>query len=649
MVKYTRSYRNFSGGLSEIANDNMPDNTLVQAQNTVPGELAGLAKASGYEHGFVDANGALVRVGGSSSTYDIEAMTSAEFDISDTLTIYDLAYADGMWWKWDSSAKTFGKLPFKRYKRTLTADVTTEDNFKFTIGVVTYNRRGREVIVGTTYYFLLGGSLDGHTGDVLYYDPYHNTLKLYHNNIYSNISFSTDADAIDPDYERAWTNWTLTAETSTDYTVADNRPLKDWFVFGKRLYWLNGAEYLVFDGTYVDRVNQVYYSDDTAVQAVEAEIWESIKDSSYAEQRGSRIFFSRAGYDEIIYTEVGYPDKIQSTSLMNANSKLGDHITGLREFNDGMLIFKERSVFYLTGWDFSTGSDIQMQQLNVPCGTKFGNTVCTVDNGVLYLGYDGIYYLYPSYLTSVVSAKNISHSKLSQTILDFAPTDAYAAFWNGVYYLSLENSTDKVEYRYIKEDKSFWGPFTQPHTCYSLSMTENNLYLGCQNGVIVKGNNAVYYYIADEADVGASIGIGDELPIEMLVETKGYDLTNAFIRDNKLKRVYVVVKQYKDQTSTLAIRVQADYNNIQYDVQYSMDADESLVYDEGEYGTTRYGWSDTVVKEISVNKKAKRVKMFLTAGVVDEPVLVYGFGTLYKPKKVKGSKDGLTATSVTYE
>ena len=38
MGKLLRVIKNFSGGLSEIANDNMRDNQLVEARNTVPGE-----------------------------------------------------------------------------------------------------------------------------------------------------------------------------------------------------------------------------------------------------------------------------------------------------------------------------------------------------------------------------------------------------------------------------------------------------------------------------------------------------------------------------------------------------------------------------------------------------------------------------------
>ena len=52
MNKYLRCYRDFSGGLSEVANDNMADNQLHAARNIIPGEGAGIARAFGTEQAF---------------------------------------------------------------------------------------------------------------------------------------------------------------------------------------------------------------------------------------------------------------------------------------------------------------------------------------------------------------------------------------------------------------------------------------------------------------------------------------------------------------------------------------------------------------------------------------------------------------------
>ena len=47
MGKFLRIYRDFSGGLSEAANDNIKDNHLVEARNIMPGDGYGITRACG--------------------------------------------------------------------------------------------------------------------------------------------------------------------------------------------------------------------------------------------------------------------------------------------------------------------------------------------------------------------------------------------------------------------------------------------------------------------------------------------------------------------------------------------------------------------------------------------------------------------------
>ena len=47
MAKFLRIYRDFSGGLSESANDNIKDNQLVEARNIMPGDGYGITRAYG--------------------------------------------------------------------------------------------------------------------------------------------------------------------------------------------------------------------------------------------------------------------------------------------------------------------------------------------------------------------------------------------------------------------------------------------------------------------------------------------------------------------------------------------------------------------------------------------------------------------------
>lgn len=526
MAKLLRFYRDFRGGLSEIANDNMRDNQLSEAANVVAGASYGIARASGYDIAYP-----VVGAGN-----------------EDVLAV----------------------LAFKPVD-------TEEQTICFT------------------------------------------TSRLYR----------LDGEA--------WTE-----------VLGGLQPIRDWFIYGGKVYWLDGRAYRVYNGTSAAAVTQTPASGGSLTEP-ERQYWSFIQTAEFVEQRGTRWFFAKRGSNDIYYTEVGDPAKIRLNNILYATSKDSDTITGLKEFEDGILIFKERSVHFFSGWDFANGSDISMRQLSVTSGTKFHQTIQTVDNAVLYLGYNGVYRLRVPAMSTVIASENVSEGKLDKTLYSLDPENAYAVVWNGVYYFRVARGAISREYRYDVSDKSFWGEFTQAHTCYSVNMGEANLFLGCQNGLILRADSEAYHYIATQDifdETGRRLyGIGERIPIPVRAVTKGFDISDAMIRDVKLKRVLVVAKQYKEEGSNIVLAIKADYA----DLAFHIDFDESLVWGEGEYGATYWGWQDSVTKEATVNKKAKRVQFLFRSEETDEPLLIYGVGMIFKLKKAKGSRAGVRPAAVQYD
>ena len=179
--------------------------------------------------------------------------------------------------------------------------------------------------------------------------------------------------------------------------------------------------------------------------------------------------------------------------------------------------------------------------------------------------------------------------------------------------------------------------------CYSTSFA-SGLYAGCANGVIVRFDRDVYHYIATVADVANGIAIGDTIPIPMLAKTKWFDTIGAMVVDAKIKRIFISAKQYVAESSMPTIEVRADYKAIGFSV--SINADESLVYGEGVFGDTLYGYIPTITKEVSANFKAKKIQFTIAGANLDYPVLIYGFALLFKRKRAKGNKEGITAKEV---
>ena len=343
MARYVKCYRDFSGGLSEVANDNMADNQLLQAKNIVPGDGFGIARAHGV-------------------------------------------------------SLAFPRLP------------TEEINYRAT-----------EILQLT--------KLEGVTQTLVFASypvDYQDMLRL----------------------DSSGTAWTTLATSLS--------PMKDFFIHSHMLYWLTGSALMLYDGVNMCALS-ITPAGSTPTSA-ELEVWNKVKAAVTVEQRGQRWFYGTKD-NEVIFSEIGDPTRITPTNIININTKDNDSITAIKEFNNGLLIFKQRSVHYLSGWDFENGSDITLTRLNVTSGTVFPKTIKITENGVLYLGTNGVYRLHiPSY-SSTVAATNISEKKIRRALFAEGDIgDAFAEVFDNVYYLTVGSDNLNLirEYRYYR----FWTPFS---------------------------------------------------------------------------------------------------------------------------------------------------------------------------------------------
>ncbi len=518
MAKILRQYRDFSGGLAEVANDQMQDNQLAEAQNTVPGEGVGLAKARGTTI-------ALPRL-----PAGIMIRALLEFKPAD-LPKQTLAFSDD------------------------------------------------------SLYCLLDNQ-----------------------------------------------SWQLKS--------ANLGLIKDWFIHGYKLWWLDGQNMRSYDGENISIINL----SKTNPTAADQEVWQKVSKSTLVAQRGSRWFYAAAGSSELIFSDIGSPNSLAATNIININTKDADYITALHAFQEGLLIFKERTVHYLSGWDFAGGSDISLIELNVNSGTSYPKTVQKVDNAVFYLGVDGLYSLRIPNMSIAIAATNISNGLLSETLINYKADFAQACVWNGVYYLSLHKEQQQLEYRYYLDQKAFFGPYNQEYNCFSTALQEKALFLGCANGYILKYDDNSYNYI--------SLDNGQPKSIMMRAATKGFDISGYMVVDAAIKRLQIAARQYQDASTNLIVIAKADYNEQSFSISF----DESLVYDKNELGSNNWGWQDTIVKEISLGKKAKRLQIIfindylkldeVSGQLVGEPLLIYGLACLYKNKRPRGSRERIQKVDI---
>ncbi len=540
MGRYLRIYRDFSGGLSEAANDNIADNQMVEARNIMPGDGFGIARTFGTSIAYPQ-------------------IPVSQPTLNKVTRLIEL--------------KPVGK------DTQILAFIDKPAGYE----------------------------------DMYFYDEANNIWLLVEQNVVA---------------------------------------IKDWFIQAGKLYWLNGASIKVYDGSNVGTVTLTPLG--ASATAAETVIWAKVKTAVAVEQRGQRWFYGTAD-NEIIFSEVGEPTQFTPTNIINVNTKNGDSITALHEFNDGLLIFKKRSIHYLVGWDFADGTDVQLIHLNVSSGTAFPKSIITVENGILYLGINGVYRLsLPSYST-VIASENISEGKISGRLFDSGIiTEAHAAAWDNSYYLSVrktvstsedgvETGTEIVnyEYRYQVKSKAFFGEFTQGITTYAVGLAgERALFLGCDNGYVLRYDKESNNYIDTMT--------GEQTAINSVARTKCYDVAGSMVQEVRLERLEVASRQFMGETCRFNMQVKADYGELSWDTElvWDTDTDDSLVYGEGLLGVGIWGWQDTVTKEMVVRRRCKRLQFIIKTVENEQPLLIYGLAILYRKKRIKGSRRGVAAAAV---
>ena len=523
MARFIKCFRDFSGGLSEAAGDNMADDQLQQAKNAVPGIVCGITRADGT----------------------VEALPP---------------------------------LPEATFHRLMDLTELTLAN-------------------GTT--------------QLIAFSEY----AVRQQNVYR--------------YDAANQQWIAILSAQT--------PKKDSFIRAHKLYWLTGADIKVYDGSSVSSLSATPAGD--SLTAAETAVWNKVKKAVAVEQRGRRWFYATPD-NEVIFSEIGDPARVDPTNIINVEPGGNDRITALKEFSGGLLIFFTNSVFFLSGWDLEGGSDVALSRLNVTSGTAFPRTVQVAENAVFYLGRDGIYRLRLPQNSLVLAADNISNNKISRALLDRGTVyDAFGIVWNNVYHISVSYTEgEPVEYRFWPRLDAFFGPYD--HRAYSYSILGGDLlYLGLNNGRIARFDPASRRYLRDDGTYG---------PIEFSVATKGFDLAGALGRDVKIKSVILAARQFKEESSHLTARVKCDYHDAQYKLDL-LSLDESLVYGEGLFGAAVWGWKDLVAKELLINRRCKRAAIFLSDDSADEPLVIYGAAFYCKYRKVKGDRNGSTRVTADYE
>lgn len=112
----------------------------------------------------------------------------------------------------------------------------------------------------------------------------------------------------------------------------------------------------------------------------------------------NRIYCANKNSSTLYFSDAGNPTSFPVNNFIQINTNDGQNITGITDILDNLVIFKDESVWILTGEPLGAGNtttigNLQLRQANSPVGCSAFRTIQKVDQTIFFMHYTGIYAL----------------------------------------------------------------------------------------------------------------------------------------------------------------------------------------------------------------------------------------------------------------
>jgi len=305
--------------------------------------------------------------------------------------------------------------------------------------------------------------------------------------------------------------------------------------------------------------------------------------------RPTRFYFSAiktiATWDDADFYEVGYED--------------GEEITGFKTLADRIVVYKTNSIYcvYFTG---DADIPFTIQKSNSAVGCIAPDSIQEVDNGHVFLSYDGIYYFDGANSYKVSDKISTTLQSYAVTYLPYA-TSTYQKTRNR-YWLSLPTST--TNNRIITWDtyNNAWSVYTG----ITASVITNFLNNGVEERVYF-GDYAGRVY---RLDTGNS-----DYPANVKTAINAYGWTNWKTFDDLCdqKGIPHVYIYHKDQPGTLTF-------------EYAYDFDTTNVYSDTFTTTSGSGFTTKITRR-DLTGRGRVVSFKFGMNTTDSSFQIDGLGT----------------------
>ncbi len=308
-----------------------------------------------------------------------------------------------------------------------------------------------------------------------------------------------------------------------------------------------------------------------------------------------------------------------ATDFIDVAKDDGQEITGMKVLSDRLVIYKDRSIYNV----FFTGdSDIPFVlpgggKSNSSVGCAGGYTIQEVNNGHVFLSYDGFYF-YDGNNSFKISDK-INETVLGLNVSRFNEAVSLDQKNKNRYWCSLTSSGQSENDRIL-----VWDYFNNAWSIYT-GIAAASLASFYVNGTEERPYFLDYGGYAYRGDTGSN---DNPLGVETAIEAYYYTNWRAFSDLVNQKGVPQVFVYFQNSNTTLSFAYSFNFENGDTYTSTVSLATSTDVYGTGIYGTATYAGTggDIIRRDLTGRGRVIRLKFANTS--VDETFQIDGLGTL---------------------
>lgn len=202
----------------------------------------------------------------------------------------------------------------------------------------------------------------------------------------------------------------------------------------------------------------------------------------------------------IRWSRVGQADSWESTSWIDVDPDDGTEITGIVPFADGIVVFKEKAMFFLSGVDANT---FTLFPIDSTIGTQSPGSIAVTESDVFFL--DNTKGIFRFDGAEVIKVSDKIESDLLDTISFANRQYAKGYFFRTSYYLSMHDGTAN-NYQWVYDTRNeAWSRWTNGF--HGAATRDGIMYVV---GALDEDNNldiGIYKWLDTEADNGTAYNV----------------------------------------------------------------------------------------------------------------------------------------------